>query len=631
MDPSATGTRNACPSRRPFIASSTRLVARAAPVLEGMMFSAAARASRRSLDGPSTSACVPVYAWTVVINPFSTPKASSSTFTIGTKQFVVHDAFEITLCRSGSKVSSFTPTTNVPSTSLPGAEMMTIGAPASRCCAALSLLVNRPVDSTTTSTPSSPHGRAVGSRSARILSVLPSTLMPSPTSSTSPSYVPRIVSYFNRWAISSTDSRSLAATKSMSAPRSFAARKKLRPILPNPLMPTLIVMGSSLAREEPMLAIRLESGSGPSASIHVSVHDDDGEAVVPEIPAQGLGHHDRAMMAPGAPDRDREVGLPFGDEAGNGRVQEGSDAFDEGGVRVLCLHVLLDPRVGPGQRAELGDPVRIREEPDVELHVGVPGRPELEAEGHDRDLDPLFRGRIRERLTDPVAELVRREPGRVDHQIRLAAQLAQAVPLLPDALDHPVGRREGVTPPRRLVPVHQVVVRRLQEDDAVVRVQLLQLLQRFGQLAEEHAAPGVDDDRDPGRSPGARGELGHLREQCGREVVHDEVAQVFEAVRRLRAPRAGEAGDDGEPGDGNHFIQFAHAVALRSAVGCACSRSEIAAARSGPIPGVSAISSGVAPRSRASDPNRLSNDFLRAGPTPAMSSSGEWNARFSRV
>ncbi len=60
MDPSATGTRNACPSRRPFIASSTRLVARAAPVLDGMMFSAAARASRRSLDGPSTSACAPV-------------------------------------------------------------------------------------------------------------------------------------------------------------------------------------------------------------------------------------------------------------------------------------------------------------------------------------------------------------------------------------------------------------------------------------------------------------------------------------------------------------------------------------------------------------------------------------------
>ena len=60
IDPSATGTRSDWPSSFPFIASRTRLVARAAPVEDGMMFSAAARASRRSFDGPSTSACVPV-------------------------------------------------------------------------------------------------------------------------------------------------------------------------------------------------------------------------------------------------------------------------------------------------------------------------------------------------------------------------------------------------------------------------------------------------------------------------------------------------------------------------------------------------------------------------------------------
>ena len=35
------------------------------------------------------------------MRPFSTPNASSSTLTIGTKQFVVHDAFETTLCFVG--------------------------------------------------------------------------------------------------------------------------------------------------------------------------------------------------------------------------------------------------------------------------------------------------------------------------------------------------------------------------------------------------------------------------------------------------------------------------------------------------------------------------------------------------
>ena len=50
------------------------------------------------------------------------------------------------------------------------------------------------------------------------------------------------MSYFSRCAISSLEPRSLAATKSMSAPRCLAARKKLRPMRPKPLMPTRMVM-----------------------------------------------------------------------------------------------------------------------------------------------------------------------------------------------------------------------------------------------------------------------------------------------------------------------------------------------------------------------------------------------------
>ena len=54
-EPSATGTRRAMPSNLPCMASSTRPVARAAPVEVGMMFTAAARVRRRSPWGPSTS------------------------------------------------------------------------------------------------------------------------------------------------------------------------------------------------------------------------------------------------------------------------------------------------------------------------------------------------------------------------------------------------------------------------------------------------------------------------------------------------------------------------------------------------------------------------------------------------
>ena len=88
---------------------------------------------------------------------------------MGTKQFVVQLAFDITKCLAGSKVSSLTPTTKVASTLVPGAEMRTRLAPASMWARALSPSVKWPVDSMTTSTPSSPQGSALGSLSEKTL------------------------------------------------------------------------------------------------------------------------------------------------------------------------------------------------------------------------------------------------------------------------------------------------------------------------------------------------------------------------------------------------------------------------------------------------------------------------------
>merc|ERR1719321_566950 len=70
----------------------------AAPVADGMMLQAAARPPRQSLaEGPSTVFWVAVYAWIVVIRPFSMPTPSfNKTFTRGAKQFVVQEAFETT-------------------------------------------------------------------------------------------------------------------------------------------------------------------------------------------------------------------------------------------------------------------------------------------------------------------------------------------------------------------------------------------------------------------------------------------------------------------------------------------------------------------------------------------------------
>ena len=97
--------------------------------------------------------------------------------------------------------------------------MITRGAPASRWAAALSRSVKKPVDSTTTSTPSSPQGSSFGSRSAVIFRSLPSTTMPSSVASTV-----GVEATHDRVELEQvghrrlTEPRSLAATISTSAP-----------------------------------------------------------------------------------------------------------------------------------------------------------------------------------------------------------------------------------------------------------------------------------------------------------------------------------------------------------------------------------------------------------------------------
>ena len=105
-----------------------------------------------------------------------------------------------------------------------GAEMITFLAPPSMWACALVASVKMPVDSTTTSAPTSLHGSAAGSRSSNTRIDLPSTVMSSAVATTSPSSRPRIESYFSRWPRLALSVRSLTATTSMSAPAAIAAR-----------------------------------------------------------------------------------------------------------------------------------------------------------------------------------------------------------------------------------------------------------------------------------------------------------------------------------------------------------------------------------------------------------------------
>src|SRR5205085_53568 len=73
------------------------------------------------------------------------------------------------------------------------------GARASRCFAAASRFVKSPVDSITTSTPRSLHGRSAGSRSASTRTSRPSTSSAPSRTATLPGNGPYTESYLSRW------------------------------------------------------------------------------------------------------------------------------------------------------------------------------------------------------------------------------------------------------------------------------------------------------------------------------------------------------------------------------------------------------------------------------------------------
>src|SRR5215207_11414917 len=185
--------------------------------------------------------------------------------------------------------------------------MITFCAPAARCLAASSRLVNRPVDSITTSAPRSPQGRAAGSRSESTLTSRPSTTREPSFSSTSPGNGPNTESYFRRCASVLESVMSLTATISMSALDSCAARNTLRPIRPKPLIPTRTDMDwtflpSSKKRENPTLEALPLADRQP---VHVAVLNlHEVVRYVAEVRGEVLGDRDRPVAPTRAADRD---------------------------------------------------------------------------------------------------------------------------------------------------------------------------------------------------------------------------------------------------------------------------------------------------------------------------------------
>ena len=166
-------------------------------------------------------------------------KLSLSTFAMGARQLVVHDALEIRLSFS-VRESSFTPRTTVASiSSLGGTVRTTFFAPELMCFSKDDLSRKKPVDSTTKSTPKSLQGMFAGSSCEINFMVLSPTIKSSPFSSTCKSRTPIIESCLNKYTRFSRSPRSFIAITFKSEFDSTIILKIDLPILPNPFIPML--------------------------------------------------------------------------------------------------------------------------------------------------------------------------------------------------------------------------------------------------------------------------------------------------------------------------------------------------------------------------------------------------------
>src|SRR5258708_40330348 len=178
-------------------------------------------------------------------------KLACMSLATGARQLVVQEALEMMLCLEGSYLPSLTPRTMVMSSFLAGAEMMTFFTGPRRCFLACSASVNFPVDSITTCAPTDSHLMAAGSFSEKTFTALPLMMMESAVALMSCFRLPRMESYLSRWARIAGLVRSLTATKSRLG-SSIAVRSTLRPIRPNPLMPTFTAID-----EDSFLSLRI--------------------------------------------------------------------------------------------------------------------------------------------------------------------------------------------------------------------------------------------------------------------------------------------------------------------------------------------------------------------------------------
>ena len=211
-------------------------------------------------------------------------------------------------------------------------------------------------------------------------------------------------------------------------------------------------------------------------------------------------------------------------------------------------------------------------------------------------------------------QLVDVEAGGVDDDLRLGPQVAQRLALGLDAVEQPAVALERVRAADALEPAHERLVGGVEEDEVRVPAGVAQRGETRLQLGVERPGPHVDDRGDlevgdAGVAHLAR-ELGHRREQLGRQVVDDVVAAVLDDVGGRRATGTAHPRDDDEVGRAGHRAAGRPRPCCVSPAWAPSTRSAPSSSTTSPV---ARLTAGVV---SAAEPNSAATTAASAGPMP---------------
>src|SRR5215212_5275190 len=302
---------------------------------------------------------------------------------------------------------------------------------------------------------------------------------------------------------------------------------------------------------------RLEGFSPPARLpllrlAHVAVDGRRLVAAAAEVARDPVGRHHGAVAAARAADADGDVGLALAPVEREQVVDEFREAPERLAHLVARVEEAHDARVVPRQLAQLRHEVRVRQMSYVKQQINVVRRAVLVAEAVDLHAHPRAAALRAEALDEEAAERVHGVLGGVDDLVGELPDLGHRVALAADGFEQAVAGVGRVRAARLAEAAHERLVRRLEEEDEDAQARGAQLLQTFGELAEEATLADVHDERGAldVRAVVVFGlhETAEGRHQRQRQVVHAEVAEVFERVRRRRHPRAAQPRDDDNVG-----------------------------------------------------------------------------------